>query len=39
MDTIRTLIADDHVIVRAGIRQFLESAMDIEVVGEAEDSD
>jgi DNA-binding NarL/FixJ family response regulator len=39
MDTIRTLIADDHVIVRAGIRQFLESAMDIEVVGEAEDGD
>jgi DNA-binding NarL/FixJ family response regulator len=39
MDKIRTLIADDHVIVRAGIRQFLESAPDIEVVGEAEDGE
>jgi len=39
MDKIRTIIADDHKIVRAGIRQFLESATDIEVVGEAEDGD
>jgi len=39
MSTIRTLIADDHTIVRAGIRQFLESAPDIEVVGEAEDGE
>ena len=37
MQKIRTLIADDHSIVRAGIRQFLESAPDIEVVAEAED--
>ena len=35
MDKIRVLLADDHAIVRAGIRQFLESAGDIEVVGEA----
>jgi len=39
MKTIRTLIADDHIIVRAGIRQFLESAPDIEVVAEAEDGE
>ena len=39
MQKIRTLIADDHSIVRAGIRQFLESAADIEVVAEAEDGE
>ena len=39
MQKIRTLIADDHSIVRAGIRQFLESAPDIEVVAEAEDGE
>lgn len=39
MNKIRTLIADDHIIVRAGIRQFLESAPDIEVVAEAVDGE
>jgi len=39
MQKIRTLIADDHTIVRAGIRQFLEAAPDIEVVAEAEDGE
>jgi DNA-binding NarL/FixJ family response regulator len=39
MNKIRTLIADDHIIVRAGIRQFLNSAPDIEVVAEAEDGE
>ena len=39
MNTIRTLIADDHTVVRAGIRQFLESASDIEVVAEAENGE
>lgn len=39
MNKIRTLIADDHVIVRAGIRQFLESASDIDVIAEAEDGE
>lgn len=34
---IRVLLADDHGIVRAGIRQFLEMAGDIEVIAEAED--
>ncbi len=36
---IRVVLADDHAVVRAGIRQFLEQADDIEVVGEAEDGE
>jgi DNA-binding NarL/FixJ family response regulator len=32
---IRVLLADDHVVVRAGIRQFLEQGADIQVVAEA----
>lgn len=36
-DFIRVLLADDHAVVRAGIRQFLERAGDIQVVAEAED--
>ena len=32
---IRVLLADDHVVVRAGIRQFLEQSPDIKVVAEA----
>ena len=39
MEKIRILLADDHAIVRAGIRQFLESAGDIEVVAEAGDGE
>lgn len=35
MNKIRVLIADDHGIVRAGIRSLLEAYPDIEVVGEA----
>jgi DNA-binding NarL/FixJ family response regulator len=34
---IRVLIADDHQIVRQGLKQLLETQPDIEVVGEAED--
>lgn len=34
---IRVLIADDHGVVRRGLRGFLELLRDIEVVGEAED--
>jgi DNA-binding NarL/FixJ family response regulator len=34
---IRVLLADDHAVVRAGIRQFLEHAPDIQVVAEADD--
>ena len=37
MNTIRTLIADDHTIVRAGIRSLLEKLPDVVVVGEASD--
>lgn len=36
-DKIRVLLADDHAMVRQGIRGFLEDAGDIEVVAEAED--
>jgi DNA-binding NarL/FixJ family response regulator len=36
---IRALVVDDHVFVRAGVRVLLESASDIEVVGEAESGD
>lgn len=32
---IRVLLADDHAVVRAGIRQFLEMSGDIQVVAEA----
>lgn len=34
---IRVVLADDHAVVRAGIRQILESAPEIEIVAEAED--
>ena len=33
MQKIRVLIADDHVLVRAGIRSLLEGHDDIEVAG------
>jgi DNA-binding NarL/FixJ family response regulator len=35
--SIRVLIADDQALVRAGFRKLLESAPDVEVVGEAAD--
>jgi len=35
VDKIRVVIADDHSLVRAGIRSLLEGQEDIEVVGEA----
>jgi DNA-binding NarL/FixJ family response regulator len=38
-DKIRALLADDHAVVRQGIRQFLEEAGDIEVVAEAGDGE
>jgi len=34
---IRVLIADDHAVLRAGLRMLLDSEPDIEVVGEAQD--
>jgi DNA-binding NarL/FixJ family response regulator len=37
MDKIKVLLADDHTIVRNGIRSLLEGLADIEIVGEARD--
>lgn len=37
VEPIRVLLADDHAVVRAGIRQFLEQAADITVIAEADD--
>jgi len=37
--SIRVLLADDHAVVRAGIRLFLEHAGDIQVVAEADDGE
>jgi two-component system response regulator NreC len=38
-DHIRVLIADDHIIVRSGLRLLLEAEPDIDVVGEALDGE
>ncbi len=37
MHKVRIILADDHTILRAGIRALLEDEPDMEVVGEAED--
>jgi DNA-binding NarL/FixJ family response regulator len=39
MAKTRVLIADDHGLMRAGVRALLQATEDIEVVGEAEDGD
>ena len=36
-DKIHVLLADDHAVVRKGIREFLEEAGDVEVIAEADD--
>jgi len=36
---IRILVADDHAIVRAGLRQFIADQLDMEVAGEAASGD
>jgi len=36
---IRVLVADDHALMRQGIKALLAATDDIEVVGEAEDGD
>lgn len=36
-DKIRVVLVDDHAMVRAGIRQFLERSKKVDVVGEADD--
>jgi len=38
-EKIKVILADDHLIVRAGIRQFLDLEADIEVVAEADDGE
>src|SRR4030065_204813 len=38
-DHIRVLLADDHVMVRAGIRQLLEHSGDIQIIAEASDGE
>lgn len=38
MAKIRVLIADDHAVLRAGLRMLLEAEPDMEVVGEAADA-
>lgn len=38
-EPIRVLLADDHAVVRAGIRQFLEQSDDLTVVAEADDGE
>jgi two-component system response regulator NreC len=37
MDKIRILLADDHTILRDGIRSLLEEEADMQIIGEAED--
>ena len=39
IEKIRVLLADDHAVVRKGIREFLTEPGDIEVVAEASDGD
>lgn len=39
MTAIRVVLADDHAVVRKGIREFLEEDEDIEVVAEASDGE
>ena len=34
---IRVLLADDHTILRAGLKMMLNAQPDIEVIGEAQD--
>jgi DNA-binding NarL/FixJ family response regulator len=39
MARIRILLADDHVVLRTGLRMLISSQRDLEVVGEASDGD
>ena len=36
-EPVRILIADDHLIIRQGLRLILETEPDFELVGEADD--
>ena len=35
MNKIRVILADDHAVVRAGIRSMIENLAEIEIVGQA----
>ena len=37
--SIRVVIADDHAMFRDGVREMLSTAVDMEVVGEAENGE
>jgi DNA-binding NarL/FixJ family response regulator len=37
MNCLKIILADDHTLIRAGLRKLLESIPDLEVVGEADD--
>lgn len=39
MNTIRMLIADDHIVLRSGLRLLIEAQPDMDVVGEADNGD
>jgi len=39
LDKIRVVLVEDHVVVRQSLRQFLNRASDLEVVGEAGDGE
>ncbi|MEM1137381.1 MAG: response regulator transcription factor [Bacteroidota bacterium] len=39
MSTIKVILADDHLLVRNGIKSLLENEEDIEVIGEASDGE
>ncbi len=39
MSAIRVVLADDHALVRRGMRAFFEETSDIQVVAEADDGD
>lgn len=39
MEKIRVLIADDHPVARAGIRNFINKELEIEVIGEADNGE
>jgi DNA-binding NarL/FixJ family response regulator len=36
-DLIRVILADDHAVVRAGLKEVLGASPDIQIVGEAAD--
>src|SRR5262245_34018430 len=39
MDTLRVLLADDHAVVREGLRSLFDAQPDLTVVGEASDGE